>query len=175
MAMARYLGGLAFFALIAAGLAMPAAARGFGGNGSFAGSPPQSFSGQPDAHFFVGHPDEHFFVGRPDRHFLVPGRRPIFLDRRRHIFVSPGFVTFDRFGRAVYPNWFWYWPYWADVPAAWLYGPAQVAAAAPDETVTPAAARNCRQFRTTLVIDGRNEPVQGRACQWLDGTWHVTP
>ncbi len=172
MAMGRYLCGLAIFALIAASWATPVAARGVGGGGSFTGSPAQSFSGRPDAHFFVGRPDGHFLVGRPDRHFFVPGR-PIFLDRRRHVFVSPGFVTLDRFGHPFYP--YWNWPYWADVPMTWLYGPAQVAATAPDETVTPTAGRSCRLFRATMTIEGRSEPVQGKACQWLDGTWHVAP
>ncbi len=164
--MARYLGGLTAIAVIVAGLALPAAARDFGGQGSFGGRVPQFSGGRPDAHFFVGRPNEHF----------LRDQRPIFLDRRRHIFVSPRVVTFDRFGRPFYP--YWAWPYWADVPPGWLYGPTQVAASGPvdtGDTVTPTASRNCRQFRTTMIIEGRSEPVQGRACQWLDGSWHAVP
>jgi hypothetical protein len=173
--MARYLSGLAVIAVIVASLAMPAAARDFGGQGSFGGRVPQFSGGRPDAHFFTGRPDGHFFVGHPNEHFFRD-RRPIFLDRRRHAFVSPHVVTFDRFGRPFYP--YWAWPYWADVPSGWLYGPTQVTAGEPvdtGDTVTPTASRNCRQFHTTMTIEGRSEPVQGRACQWLDGSWHVAP
>ena len=173
--MTRYLAGLAILALLVAGLAPPAAARGFGVSGAVGGSGAPSFGGHPDAHFFTGRPDAHFFLGRPDAHFFAPGRRPIFLDRRRHGFVSPRVVTFDRFHRPLFP--FWAWPYWYDVPTAWLYGPAVVADATvtPNEADTATAGRNCRPFHATLTIDGRQEPVRGTACQWLDGTWHVAP
>ncbi|HTZ78623.1 MAG TPA: hypothetical protein VMC10_11965 [Stellaceae bacterium] len=173
----RNLRGLLIVAVIVAGLPGMAAARGFGGPAPSPGPGPQFFSGHPDSHFFSGRPNAHFFFGHPDGHFFFPGRRPIFLDRRRHIFVSPGVVTFDRFGHPLFPSWYWYWPYWADIPAAWLDGPAQIA----DATVTPeqpapaVTRRDCRSFRTTLTIDGRPEPVHGKACQWLDGTWHVAP
>ena len=171
--MTRYLARLAILALFVAGLTAPAAARGFGAGGTVGGPGGQSFGGHPDAHVFTGRPDAHFFVGRPDAHFFAPGRRPIFLDRRRHGFVSPRVVTFDRFGRPLFP--FWAWPYWYDVPTAWLYGPPVMADATvtPNEADTATAGRNCRQFHTTLTIDGRQEPVQGTACQWLDGTWHI--
>jgi len=168
--MTRYLAGLAILALVVAGLAAPAVARGFAGQGAGGGPDPQFSGGHPDAHFFTGRPDAHFFAGRPDAHFVAPGRRPIFLDRRRHVLVSPRVVTFDRFGHPFYAG--WPWPYWYNVPTVWLYGPPLVA----DATVTPEeAGRNCRQFRTTLPVDGRQAPVQGKACQWLDGSWHVSP
>ena len=37
----------------------------------------------------------------------------------------------------------------------------------------PTADGPCREFQTTIVIDGKSEPAHGTACQQADGTWRV--
>jgi surface antigen len=46
-------------------------------------------------------------------------------------------------------------------------------------TYTPTSARTeengeqCRDFESTVIIDGKEEPARGRACRQPDGTWKI--
>lgn len=37
----------------------------------------------------------------------------------------------------------------------------------------PSAEGPCREFQTTIVIDGKREPAHGTVCRQADGTWRV--
>lgn len=51
-------------------------------------------------------------------------------------------------------------------PAGPLLTPPSAAAQSP-------AQDKCREFQTTIVIDGKREPAHGTVCQQADGTWRV--
>jgi hypothetical protein len=47
----------------------------------------------------------------------------------------------------------------------------------PPPPVAGAAAQasgECREFQTTIVIDGQRQPAHGTACRQADGSWRVT-
>jgi surface antigen len=33
--------------------------------------------------------------------------------------------------------------------------------------------QDCREFESTVTVDGKTEPAKGRACRDADGTWHI--
>lgn len=35
--------------------------------------------------------------------------------------------------------------------------------------------RDCREFDSTIHVDGKSEPATGRACRDDDGTWRIVP
>ena len=86
-----------------------------------------------------------------------------------------GFVGFSvgvpLFGPAYYP------------PPPVVYGPPPaVVYAPPPAAVVPAAplpnagaqqGDNCREYQSTVTIDGRPQPTYGRACLQPDGTWRI--
>jgi len=41
----------------------------------------------------------------------------------------------------------------------------------PTHTYKTESGQDCRKFKTTLYIDGNQEPGTGRACRQADGTW----
>ena len=43
----------------------------------------------------------------------------------------------------------------------------------PTQTYRAADGRNCRQFETTIYVDGKQETGTGRACRDPDGTWKI--
>ncbi len=43
----------------------------------------------------------------------------------------------------------------------------------PVRTYQLASGKNCREFETTVKIDGREEKAYGKACQNADGTWNI--
>jgi hypothetical protein len=52
--------------------------------------------------------------------------------------------------------------------------------AAPPPIFAPAASaqmapRQCREFNTTIIVDGREQPAYGTACLQPDGSWRVVP
>jgi len=53
-----------------------------------------------------------------------------------------------------------------------LTGGGASASAAPDAPTLVATA-NCRDFQTSIMIDGRAQPASGTACQQSDGSWKV--
>jgi hypothetical protein len=62
----------------------------------------------------------------------------------------------------------------------WFPGVAAALACAVVIQAYPSAAAvqqqpGCRQFTSTVKIDGRNQRVSGRACQQPDGSWQIMP
>ena len=43
----------------------------------------------------------------------------------------------------------------------------------PTKTYQTASGENCREFETTINVDGSNESATGRACRQPDGTWKI--
>jgi surface antigen len=43
----------------------------------------------------------------------------------------------------------------------------------PTKTYQTTDGRNCRQFETTIYVDGKQETGTGRACRRSDGTWQI--
>jgi surface antigen len=43
----------------------------------------------------------------------------------------------------------------------------------PTRTYQTASGQNCREFETTVEIDGKSETATGTACRSADGTWKV--
>ncbi len=43
----------------------------------------------------------------------------------------------------------------------------------PTRTYRTAEGRNCRDFETTIYVDGKQETGSGRACRRTDGTWQI--
>lgn len=43
----------------------------------------------------------------------------------------------------------------------------------PTKTYQTASGNNCREYQTTVIIDGREERAYGRACRQADGSWKV--
>ena len=43
----------------------------------------------------------------------------------------------------------------------------------PTRTYKTASGQNCRQFETTINVDGKQETGTGRACRQADGTWQI--
>ena len=43
----------------------------------------------------------------------------------------------------------------------------------PTRTYKTASGQNCRQFETTIYVDGKQETGTGRACRQADGTWQI--
>ncbi len=55
---------------------------------------------------------------------------------------------------------------YASAPAPVAYAPAPASAPAP-------AAQNCREFQSTIQVNGQPQPSYGTACQQPDGTWRI--
>jgi surface antigen len=43
----------------------------------------------------------------------------------------------------------------------------------PGRTYQTASRQDCREYYTTITIDGRQERAMGRACRQADGTWKI--
>ncbi|MEK9670900.1 MAG: RT0821/Lpp0805 family surface protein [Rhodospirillaceae bacterium] len=43
----------------------------------------------------------------------------------------------------------------------------------PTKTYQTAEGRNCREYETTIVIDGKTEKATGTACRQPDGSWRI--
>ncbi len=43
----------------------------------------------------------------------------------------------------------------------------------PTRTYQTAEGRNCREFETSIVVDGKTEKASGTACRQPDGSWRV--
>ncbi|MAF95045.1 MAG: hypothetical protein CMM60_04750 [Rhodospirillaceae bacterium] len=43
----------------------------------------------------------------------------------------------------------------------------------PTRTYRTAEGKNCRDFETTIYVDGKQETGTGRACRRTDGTWQI--
>lgn len=45
----------------------------------------------------------------------------------------------------------------------------------PVETYQTASGQDCREFETTITVDGKTEVAKGTACREPDGTWRIVP
>lgn len=70
--------------------------------------------------------------------------------------------------------------YYAPPPAGYALPPPVVYLPQPSIAADPAgptyrsrSGRLCREYRTTIIIDGRPQPAYGTACQMADGSWQV--
>ena len=43
----------------------------------------------------------------------------------------------------------------------------------PKRTYQTASGQNCREFETTVVVDGKTETATGNACRSADGSWKI--
>ena len=43
----------------------------------------------------------------------------------------------------------------------------------PVRTFETSSGQNCREFETTIFIDGRSETAKGTACRQIDGSWKI--
>lgn len=78
------------------------------------------------------------------------------------------------------------WP-WPIVPEMWLLypppppprpgvvyvAPAPVQAVPASPIYTDQLGRYCREYQTTVVINGQSQPSYGTACRQPDGTWQI--
>jgi hypothetical protein len=77
----------------------------------------------------------------------------------------------------------YYYPYYAPYyyPPAYYPPPLVYAPAPAYGTVQPlpppgypdSSGRNCREYQTTIQVDGQAQPIHGTACQQPDGTWRM--
>jgi hypothetical protein len=77
----------------------------------------------------------------------------------------------------------YYYPYYAPYyyPPAYYPPPLVYAPAPAYGTVQPlpppgypnSSAPNCREYQTTIQVDGQAQPIHGTACQQPDGTWRM--
>jgi hypothetical protein len=61
--------------------------------------------------------------------------------------------------------------YYPPPPPVQYYPPP--AAYAPAPAPAPTAAQICREYQSSVTIDGRPQPTYGTACQQADGTWRI--
>ncbi len=61
--------------------------------------------------------------------------------------------------------------YYAPPPV--YYTPAPVPAPAAYAPAPAAATQNCRQYQTTIQVNGQPQQSYGTACQQPDGTWRI--
>lgn len=111
-----------------------------------------------------GHGDFGNRGSHDGRHGFHDGRHDF---HHHHHFFLRDFVVIGAFG---WP--YAYYPYWVDEPAGYFYGPppSQVQLGDPIP-----GQENCREFRTTIVVDNEAQPAYGKACQQPNGSWLIAP
>jgi len=84
-----------------------------------------------------------------------------------HFFFGGG-AFFDGYYPYAYEP--YYYPYY--YPPAVVYAPPATEVSV---SATPVAGgANCREFQTTVTIDGKRQAAVGTACRQADGTWRVS-
>ena len=58
-------------------------------------------------------------------------------------------------------------------PPGYAYGPYYAPPPAPQYQAQDQAQAYCREFQTTIVVDGQPQDAHGTACQQPDGSWQV--
>lgn len=121
------------------------------------------------AHAGRGHVTAFVAVGNGP-FFAQPFAHPFFFHQHFH---SAFFVSAPVFAPPVFAP-----------PAVAFYPPPPMVAyyaplppmqyqTAPTPT-PPSRSENCRQYHTTIDIDGEAQPLVGTVCKGLDGNWHPT-
>ncbi|HEV8028851.1 MAG TPA: hypothetical protein VGP50_15570 [Stellaceae bacterium] len=88
------------------------------------------------------------------------------------------FLGFDFVGPPAY---YYPPPYYYAPPPPVVYAPPPVYAAPPVYGTAPPAApvyqshagQTCREYQTTVTVDGQQQPGYGTACLQPDGTWRM--
>jgi hypothetical protein len=110
-----------------------------------------------------GHPPFfHPFFFHPVHPFFFHPAHP-FVFRSTVFFGAPGFV----------PPPFAYYPppaYYAPSPVYYYPPPPPAAAPAPNRSD---GAADCRDYQTTVTIDGKPQTLIGTVCKGPDGNWHT--
>ncbi|MDX2027071.1 MAG: hypothetical protein SFW62_00365 [Alphaproteobacteria bacterium] len=99
-----------------------------------------------------------------------------------------GGVSFSFGFSNYYPRPYYGYPYYAPPPVVYAtppvvyapptaitYEPAPMPADQTSPTYTDDEGRNCREFQSTAIIDGDEQPTYGTACLQPDGSWRVVP
>ncbi len=85
-----------------------------------------------------------------------------------------GFVGFSAAVPLVGPAYPYPPPVVYGSPPAVIYTPPPAAVApAPPPPDAGAQGGNCREYQSTVTIDGRPQPTYGRACLQPDGSWRI--
>src|SRR5215471_20055041 len=85
-------------------------------------------------------------------------------DHHSSFFFGFGFPVGGYYGPSYYAPTYAY-------PPPYAYGPAY--AYAPPAPQYQQQQGYCREFQTTIVVDGHPQDAHGTACQQPDGTWQV--
>lgn len=69
----------------------------------------------------------------------------------------------------------WWGPYDAYAPPAYAYPPPVYAVPPPPPRSGAAASQlgECREFQSTVIVDGQPLPARGLACPQPDGSWRI--
>jgi hypothetical protein len=71
-----------------------------------------------------------------------------------------------------------FFDYWYPYPGYYAHpGPTVLPAEPPTEirlSKPVPGSDNCREYQTTIVVDGKSQPAYGKACRQADGAWRVT-
>ncbi len=85
--------------------------------------------------------------------------------------------VFLGFGTGFYDPWDPWYPYYYYPPPP--PPPPRVVYAEPPTVirVKPALSgeQNCREYQTTITVEGKTQPAYGRVCRQPDGTWRLQP
>jgi len=81
------------------------------------------------------------------------------------------FLGFDFVGPPAYyypPPYYYYPP-----PPPVVYAPPAVYGSAPAQVYQSHNGQTCREYQTTVTVDGQQQPGYGTACLQPDGTWRM--
>jgi hypothetical protein len=91
---------------------------------------------------------------------------------RGRVFFGLGFGA-----PAYYPYPYYYPPYYYYPPPAYApvppYGTVQPTPSPAAPTAQDGSGKSCREYQTTVQVDGQWQPAYGTACLQPDGTWRT--
>ena len=132
-----------------------------------------SLIGAAPAHAGRSHATAFVAVGNNPVFFHRPFFRPFFFHQSFH---SAFFFSAPVFAPPVFapPPVAYYYP--PPPPVAYYAPPPPPPPAQPPQTPAPLSrSENCRQYQTTIDIDGQPQPLVGTVCKGADGNWHPAP
>ena len=105
-----------------------------------------------------------------DQFYFAYGHAPPhwrhFQPRHRHVYVYGPPVVFVPPPAVVYGP--------PPPPVVYAPQPGTFATVTPtSEPYRTADGRYCREYQSTVMVNGRPQPSYGMACQMPDGTWHI--
>jgi hypothetical protein len=76
-------------------------------------------------------------------------------------------------------HFFGFYDYWYPYPGYYDYpSPTVLRVESPTEiwiSKPVPGTDNCREYQTTIVVDGKAQPAHGTACRQADGAWRIAP